>query len=75
MNINRAISLQCASDDIGTIAETAKELYQLLDRFFETHDSEITSRLELAWPKHSEINPSVAKALCRLADQLAPPEA
>lgn len=71
---NRTIKPECASDDIRVISNTVAELAALLDKFFIEHESEITSRLELAWPKHAEINPSVVKTLRRLADQLTPLE-
>jgi hypothetical protein len=64
---------QAAADAVGTIADTVKELSDLLDQFFENHQG-IGQAFDDAFPWHSEINRDVVKRLNQLSSDLEPPD-
>jgi len=70
----RAITLQCAADDIGVIAETVDTLGKLLDQFYERYDADLTKRLEEIWPMATWIDSGLVRKLRALERTLTPPE-
>jgi hypothetical protein len=70
----RAAEMQCAADDLNTIIDTVSELRNLLDRYYENHDRDITRFIDEAWPRHDAINHALLKSLGLALDLISPEE-
>ena len=74
MNILKAARLQCAADDIATLADMVADLNRLLDKIGEDHGAEISDKVNEAFPYAWEIGPKSNAGLLKLVRALTPPD-
>ena len=78
MNIMKALRMQCAADDIFTLADMVAELSRFLDQIAKDHDHPgefpLSERVNAAFPIAREIGPKSNEGLLALAWSLTPPD-
>lgn len=70
----KSIRLQIAADLVGDLADAVEALGKQLDRLHEEIGEDLFSRVEQAFPTHTQFGPKANTALVKLMHQLTPPD-